>query len=73
MRILIPDDDDSRHTQFKRNFIDYLLTCVHTSQEAIDHLQNNEYDAVFLDHDLGGKNAKHFTGQHPRTGLLDSE
>ena len=55
MRILILDDDDSRHTQFKRNFIGYLLTCVHTSQEAIDHLQNNEYDAVFLDHDLGGK------------------
>lgn len=54
MKILILDDDMLRHYLFQKNFIGHVLEHTQTAQAAIRHLQNTNYDAVFLDHDLGG-------------------
>lgn len=53
-KILILDDDENRHVQFANKYATEDLTHVHTSLDAIETLKNNEYDYVFLDHDLGG-------------------
>lgn len=56
MKILILDDDRCRHIIFKRNFSPpHQLTHVETASEAIKALMNDTFDAVFLDHDLGGE------------------
>lgn len=54
MKILILDDDKERHENFKRNFKEHVLTHVETANDAINELKSFKYDAVFLDHDLGG-------------------
>lgn len=54
-KILILDDDQGRHTQFKRNMIGHVLTHVETVDGCILALETEEYDYVCLDHDLGGK------------------
>jgi CheY-like chemotaxis protein len=54
MKILILDDDKGRHTLFNRNFIGHTITNVETAADAISALRITLYDAVFLDHDLGG-------------------
>ena len=57
MKILFLDDDNVRHVQFKsviqkdKHEIDY----VYTSTACISKLKNNNYDIIFLDHDLGGQ------------------
>ena len=55
MKILILDDDLIRHERFKENFKSHDLTLVTTAEQAISKLSLHTYDAVFLDHDLGGK------------------
>ena len=55
MRILILDDDLCRHKAFNKKFIGHDVKNVETSQETIDALQNENWDCVFLDHDLGGR------------------
>lgn len=55
MRILILDDDLCRHQAFNRKLIGNDVKNVETSQDAIDALQNESWDLVCLDHDLGGK------------------
>ena len=69
MKILILDDDLIRHSQFRDNFGYGLhdLTFVTTVEQAISKLSLNEYDAIFLDHDLGGKQMV-TSGGHEPTG-----
>lgn len=55
MRVLILDDDMMRHKIFNQKLIGHVVTNVYTSKEAIDELENEDWDIVFLDHDLGGK------------------
>ena len=55
MRILILDDDHTRHKHFNRNLIGHVVENTHTAEECIDELKDNEWDVVFLDHDLGGE------------------
>ena len=55
MKILILEDSHQRHHQFRINFIGHLLTIVETVPECIEALQTEEFDAICLDHDLGGK------------------
>lgn len=56
MRILILDDDESRLRQFRQILSGNEVTCVKTAKETIEKLSENEtYDVIFLDHDLGGK------------------
>ena len=54
-RILILDDDATRHEQFAKKYIGEELVHVTIAAEAINHLEYGpKFDYVFLDHDLGG-------------------
>lgn len=53
-KILILEDSKERILLFRRNFINAEIDYAKTAQEAIEFLKNNNnYFAVFLDHDLG--------------------
>ena len=52
MRILFLDDMNSRREAFKRNAIGHTVDFAITAQQAIDLLKKNEYDVIYLDHDL---------------------
>lgn len=56
MKVLFLDDDLIRHSKFKDNFGDDSndITYVETAKEAIDALTYQDFDSIFLDHDLGG-------------------
>ena len=51
-RILFLDDMDERHREFKRISIGHQVNHVYDAQRAIELLQTEKYDQVFLDHDL---------------------
>jgi len=55
MKILILEDNKERCALFKQNFLGYQLTITSSVDEAIRLLKNNNYDSLFLDHDLGEK------------------
>ena len=65
MNILILDDDLTRHELFKKNFAHHNITSVETVDQAIKLLQTRIYDAVFLDHDLGGHSYVESGGAEP--------
>lgn len=52
-RVLILEDDKARHRIFRRE-IPYATICT-TAADAIGKLSAEEWDVVFLDHDLGGE------------------
>jgi len=54
-RILILEDNDERIKKFKENLSLSDLVIVKEASHAIHKLQNESWDALFLDHDLGGK------------------
>jgi ActR/RegA family two-component response regulator len=53
MRILFLDDDQRRKRTFRSNFPSAKI--VSTASETIHQLMTDEYNVVFLDHDLGGE------------------
>jgi ActR/RegA family two-component response regulator len=55
MKILILDDDQTRHKEFNRRLIGNTVKNVFTVSETIEALKNESWDYIFLDHDLGGK------------------
>jgi CheY-like chemotaxis protein len=55
MKILILEDNPERHKIFKKFYVEHELCIVETSTEAIEILQTHIFDAIFLDHDLGGQ------------------
>jgi len=55
MKILILEDDPARHKAFRRNLIGNEVIIVEHTHEAIQFLEEQDWDALFLDHDLGGK------------------
>jgi CheY-like chemotaxis protein len=65
MKILILDDDKNRLKTFVQNFIGNDVVTKTTAKETIEELDTNIWDAVFLDHDLGGKV---FVPPGPETG-----
>src|SRR5687767_11340886 len=53
MRVLIVEDADDRIEWFKKFFGEgHTLDITKKTGEAIRWLKENEYDAIFLDHDL---------------------
>lgn len=52
MRILFLDDMKSRRDVFQQKAIGCVVDFAITAQEAIDLLKKNEYDVIYLDHDL---------------------
>jgi CheY-like chemotaxis protein len=57
LRILILEDDMQRIETFGQKLCvnEHNITYVTTAAEAIRWLDEDEFDLVFLDHDLGGK------------------
>lgn len=55
MRILILEDNRDRWKKFTQNLIGNVEKIVKHTHEAIDLLKEEEWDALFLDHDFGGK------------------
>lgn len=54
-RVLVLDDDYNRQKKFKQKLIGFDVVQVTTSKSAIAHLENEKFEYVFLDHDLGGE------------------
>jgi CheY-like chemotaxis protein len=52
MRILVLEDDENRIHKFRENFIGCQLDITKDPNQANKWLEENEYDAIFLDHDL---------------------
>lgn len=56
MRIFILEDDtQERIPVFKAKLSEHELVFAETAQEAIKILEKQEFDLIFLDHDLGGQ------------------
>ena len=68
MRILILEDDDNRNSTFQRNFCSEQTEVVIVKEaiHAINYLNNENWDVLFLDHDLGG--AVHVAETEENTG-----
>lgn len=56
MKILVLEDDTSRLSYFMENFYKHDLTLIENADSAIEYLSNQEFDCIFLDHDLGEGN-----------------
>jgi hypothetical protein len=52
MKILFLDDEEYRHVLFDRNSIGHQVKHVYNAEDCVNELLINEFDAVFLDHDL---------------------
>ncbi len=50
--VMLLDDDHRRHRWFTKRFAGDDLAIAETAEEAIELLQGESYDAIFLDHDL---------------------
>ncbi|MDO8611144.1 MAG: hypothetical protein Q7R95_11515, partial [bacterium] len=58
MRILIVDDQETRHKKIQSLVMDYFdkpvsIWSAYTVKSAIKFLKQEEFDVIFLDHDLG--------------------
>lgn len=56
MRIFILEDDSYRVNFFLEKFCNDELTITENAQSAIEYLEDNVFDYLFLDHDLGDGN-----------------
>lgn len=58
MRVLILEDDQMRIDEFvlrlQKQIKNIVIDITDSSTKAINFIKTNEYDVVFLDHDLGG-------------------
>lgn len=50
--VMVLDDDERRHRWFKKRFAGDNLEIAETVEEAKKLLSDDNYDAIFLDHDL---------------------
>ena len=68
-RILVLDDDKSRHNSFDEVLKGQQITHVYNYADAVKELENGVFDEVYLDHDLGdfGESPTGY-GQTERTG-----
>lgn len=56
MRILVLEDNADRVRYFLDKFSFHELTITENAQDAINYLNRELYDCIFLDHDLGHNN-----------------
>lgn len=75
MKILILDDDDFRHQVFAENLTGHSVTHTRNSAEFFNALGKEQFDIVFLDHDLGDivfdPYKREITGTHVAQGMVD--
>lgn len=55
MRILILEDDPERVRHFKSGLISHTVFHTDSTKICISKLKDEQWDVLFLDHDLGGK------------------
>ena len=56
MKILVLEDDSFRAKFFLEKFGEHGITITESAYAAIDHLEEEVYDLIFLDHDLSDGN-----------------
>ncbi len=54
MNIFVLEDDNNRIKKFRRELIGHNVDYAKTMHEGVLFVLNNQYDLIFLDHDLGG-------------------
>ncbi|CAN5403590.1 hypothetical protein BH10ACI3_BH10ACI3_25550 [soil metagenome] len=52
INVMVLDDDERRHRWFRKRFVGDNLDVAATVEEAKSLLEDANYDAIFLDHDL---------------------
>jgi len=55
MRILVLEDDPSRVKKIKQELVGFVVDFSDNVSDAINLIETYQYDLMFLDHDLGGK------------------
>lgn len=53
MRIFVLEDDTQRINFFIEKFCDHDVIVTESAYSAIEYLSSDEFDYIFLDHDLG--------------------
>ncbi len=56
MRVFVLEDDSYRANFFLDKFCDYDVVITENAQAAINYLENEAFEYLFLDHDLGEGN-----------------
>jgi CheY-like chemotaxis protein len=54
-RMLVLDDDILRQQMFAEVLVGHIVIQTSTAKSTIKYLQDEDFDYLFLDHDLGGK------------------
>ncbi len=70
MRILILEDESIRREEFEKCFKDGSITFCDTADQAIKLLNEEQWDEVWLDHDLGDYNGKRFLNPYTNNGYV---
>lgn len=55
IRILVVEDDPTRLEWFQKEFNGQDLTLATTAAAGVKYVNDEEFDVIFLDHDLGGR------------------
>lgn len=53
MKVLIVEDNEHRIKEFKKRLEGHSVIITDKPKVAIEHLKNEEFDFIFLDHDMG--------------------
>ena len=56
MKLLVLEDDSYRVTAFIEKFCNYDLYITENADRAVEYLEADVFDYIFLDHDLGENN-----------------
>ncbi len=77
MRIFILEDNSRRVVKFRRELIGNIVDHAETLDVGRKMIHENEYDLIFLDHDLGGKemvdSVDEDTGYHLALFIADDD
>lgn len=73
MRILVLEDDEERQEFFSKVFKNHTLDITKIPEKANELLSENQYDYIFLDHDLAPEHYINDTPCNKTTGLCTAE
>jgi len=73
LRVLVLDDDATRHMHFRAQLIGHIVTHVMNYDEAVAALASTRFDLAFLDHDLSDMAAAGMPREGERTGTHVAE
>lgn len=70
MKILFLDDDLNRHQIFKQNLPGIDIDQAFSAKDAIEKINKNTYNVVFLDHDLSEHHYRDESSNDDETGQM---